>query len=365
MIDAKHLDTHHCFICGSDKGFAVHGDDSLREAVCRHCSASLRNSDVGQVILEIHGGSPDAGLLEEAFKLESLSIYEAQAGGAVFDCLNRLPGYVCSEYDRTNPNFDFGSEVTVQCETLENLTFEDDRFDLVITQDIFEHIKYPDIAFLEVNRVLKPGGHHVFTVPYHHGRKTVSRITACRDRELLSLPPVYHGDAFKKRSSIVYTDFGDDLIDILNGLGCPTHVALEKKFYPYSAIPFIQDREEYERYMAFEEQGRELSFFLYNSLVFVSIKEEKTMPAALDQQKDVYMKQPSKSCNHRVSSFISAGSKYHAPAMPVIDRQRTFTLEKEDSTLDLFHQLISRLSSKACCLTKLFRSLFRGNSKGP
>ncbi len=32
----------------------------------------------------------------------------------------------------------------------------------------------------------------------------------------------------------------------------------------------------------------------------------------------VYMKHPPRSCNYRVSFFVAARSKYHAPAMPVI-----------------------------------------------
>ena len=43
-------------------------------------------------------------------------------------------------------------------QNLEKLTYEDESFDVVITQDVFEHINEPFQAFKEIARVLKPGG---------------------------------------------------------------------------------------------------------------------------------------------------------------------------------------------------------------
>ena len=44
------------------------------------------------------------------------------------------------------------------------MTFQNESFDLFITQDVFEHVMEPNKAFKEIERVLKPGGAHVFTV---------------------------------------------------------------------------------------------------------------------------------------------------------------------------------------------------------
>ena len=43
----------------------------------------------------------------------------------------------------------------VQCQDLANLTYEDDSFDLVLSSDIFVHVRKPFAGFKEVNRVLK------------------------------------------------------------------------------------------------------------------------------------------------------------------------------------------------------------------
>ena len=86
-------------------------------------------------------------------------------------------------------------------------------FDLVITSDIFEHIRDPYSAFKEVNRVLKPGASHVFTIPILRPfqQKTVRRVCTDTDEDIHLLPPHYHiaGDGGK---SLVYNDFGIDLI---------------------------------------------------------------------------------------------------------------------------------------------------------
>jgi SAM-dependent methyltransferase len=68
-----------------------------------------------------------------------------------------------------------------RCEDLEHQTFEDKSFDMVVTQDVFEHVLQPPEAFAEVARTLRPGGAHVFTVPWYYWKPTLVR--AHRERE--------------------------------------------------------------------------------------------------------------------------------------------------------------------------------------
>src|ERR1019366_2746057 len=55
----------------------------------------------------------------------------------------------------------------IRCENLEEQTFADASFDLVVTSDVFEHVLDPARAFSEIARTLRPGGAHVFTVPWY------------------------------------------------------------------------------------------------------------------------------------------------------------------------------------------------------
>ncbi|MCP4612744.1 MAG: class I SAM-dependent methyltransferase [Planctomycetes bacterium] len=48
---------------------------------------------------------------------------------------------------------------------LEALPFENDRFDLVISSWVLEHVSEPKLALAEVARVLKQNGHFVFITP--------------------------------------------------------------------------------------------------------------------------------------------------------------------------------------------------------
>jgi len=53
---------------------------------------------------------------------------------------------------------------------LGNISRNDESFDLVITLDVFEHVLRPAKAFAEIARTLKPGGAHIYTVPYYRGK---------------------------------------------------------------------------------------------------------------------------------------------------------------------------------------------------
>jgi len=46
------------------------------------------------------------------------------------------------------------------------MPFEDERFDVVISTEVLEHVPNPDAYLIEVKRVLKPGGMFFFTVPF-------------------------------------------------------------------------------------------------------------------------------------------------------------------------------------------------------
>lgn len=114
-----------------------------------------------------------------------------------------------------------------RCENLEALTFPDKSFDLVITQDVMEHVFDPAAAFREIARVLRPGGAHVFTVPL------VRKIEASRPRAVRSasgevvhlLVPEYHGNPVDAKGSLVTMDWGYDITGFIQeASGLPSHI---------------------------------------------------------------------------------------------------------------------------------------------
>jgi len=49
--------------------------------------------------------------------------------------------------------------------TAEDIPYQDSTFNIVLSRSVFEHLKTPDAAFVEIGRVLKPGGRLVFLTP--------------------------------------------------------------------------------------------------------------------------------------------------------------------------------------------------------
>ena len=122
------------------------------------------------------------------------------------------PGYVATHHD---PSIPFGSRHPVgghRCEDLERLTFATASFDVVITQDVFEHVFDADAAFREVQRTLRAGGAHLFTVPLVRGTQP-SRQRAVRGAEGIRHlePPQYHGNPMSEDGSLVTWDWGHDI----------------------------------------------------------------------------------------------------------------------------------------------------------
>ena len=115
-------------------------------------------------------------------------------------------------------------------------------------------------AFSEINRVLVTGGYHIFTIPLHEGRKTVSRAGNARK--------VYHGDPIRESGSLVITDFGSDLPDILYSRGMRTEVIMAHEFYKPQEITDVDAS--YEEYLS--KRDRMDEYYKYNSVVFVSRK---------------------------------------------------------------------------------------------
>lgn len=144
----------------------------------------------------------------------SLEIHESSPGGASSQKL----AHECSRYQGTHFYSDAAPgemRAGFRCENLECQTFADESFDLVVTQDVFEHVLHPDRAFAEVARTLRPGGCHVFTVPWYYWQDTVVRAVEENGRIKHLHPPQYHGNPIDPNGSLVVTEWGRELCDVI------------------------------------------------------------------------------------------------------------------------------------------------------
>ena len=211
--------TPRCGICGSGALIAPPLEGNFREAfVCRNCFALGRAEALGRVMLARVAREGEDSLAELAQRKPDLRIHEFGFVGGVADTLRSQPWFTVSEYFEGVPLGTAGPG-GVRCEDLTRLTFADESFDVVISQDVMEHVPDPVAAFAETARVLRPGGSHIFTVPQNPNMaQSVVRAKSGADGVEHILSPEYRGDPIRTDRALVFTDFGADLGALLEGV---------------------------------------------------------------------------------------------------------------------------------------------------
>jgi SAM-dependent methyltransferase len=224
-----------CPACGQVSA-AVAFDDNLRESGrCRRCGATNRQRQMALIACRAMAERTGRKVrdLPALAALPGLDVYNTEAQGPLHERLRTAPGYRCSEY--LGPDHEPGERVGDVChEDLMGLSFPDTSFDLVLSSDVFEHVPDPYKGHAEVHRVLKPGGHHVFTVPFHqhaHLDDVRARIDADGNVEFLA-EPIHHLDPVRPEGVLVFTIFGLEMLVRLAELGFDTRFyALREPWY--------------------------------------------------------------------------------------------------------------------------------------
>ena len=102
----------------------------------------------------------------------------------------------------------------VRHEDATNLSFSNESFNLLIANDVFEHVPTIEKAFMEAHRVLAEGGRLLFSVPFDISSLQTTRRAILDDGQLQHLlEPVYHGNPVSEKGSLVFYDFGWDILD--------------------------------------------------------------------------------------------------------------------------------------------------------
>ncbi len=194
----------YCPFCGSETKF-VAGDYWLRDHyLCTQCNSIPRQRALMKILKERY---PDYKMLD---------IHESSpSDGVIRQFQNMTENYSYSYYYEDIP---LGSALTDggTNQDLEHLTFADDSFDIFITQDVMEHIPNPEHAFLEIARVLRKGGAHIFTTPIYLFTKSKPRIQFKDGKWVNIFPPVYHGNPIDEKGSLVTWDWGDDIAELID-----------------------------------------------------------------------------------------------------------------------------------------------------
>ena len=142
---------------------------------------------------------------------------------------------VGSEYlgDGVEPGF--VNKDGIRHEDATHLSFADDSFDCVISQDVFEHVFDIDACLREMSRVLRLEGTMIVSVPFYTMElKTRIRAKLVDGKVEHLLEPVYHGNPMGGGSLLVY-DYGWDLLDKIKAAGF-SEVYIRKEYSPSHGI---------------------------------------------------------------------------------------------------------------------------------
>jgi SAM-dependent methyltransferase len=185
---------------------------NLRECVVANGLLS-RNRAVLK-ILERTYGSVSALAQQHIYLVEAISGFASWMRRRVGD-----QNLICSEFLEE-------SEIPVSDiphQDLCELSFSDQSFDLVLCNELFEHVRDLDQAFSEIHRVLRPDGRLVATCPLAFGQK--ESILKARLNQQTGEPetigePEHHGDPVRPgHGSLVYRIPGWEILEQLQQAG--------------------------------------------------------------------------------------------------------------------------------------------------
>lgn len=211
LVDSINLrESNYCFSCFGNSRYKAMGSilKKLIQTRIRYYNTGIIDKNLEKIVNIKENKIPLRKYVENCNYMDFI-IYEPDSRGTIHNSLKKFKGYIFSEYF---PNCKKNILINgIQNEDLQDLSYRDSSIDILITQDVFEHIKNPRKAFNEIYRVLKPGGFHVFTTPIH----TIPETLIDENDNVLKFPIIYHGDHTNNQGAKVYTNFGKDIIEEL------------------------------------------------------------------------------------------------------------------------------------------------------
>lgn len=205
---------------------------SSRLGTCPCCQQrtviiALGASDEFRVCVRCRGGLRYwmlASYLREHVPLSTSTVLELDAHSPLRHVLGASGTYIRSYWSPTALNGTIRGD-GARCEDISRLTLEDESLDLIISSEVLEHVPDLEAAMRETERVLRPGGKHIFTVPVRREtrRRAVLRVDGTVEHVS---PPEYHSDPLSPEPILAFWDIGvEDAASIFSSPGLLLSVA--------------------------------------------------------------------------------------------------------------------------------------------
>jgi len=204
-----------CQVCGQEVHFRLdfqYSDGSIpnfrERMVCPVCNLNNRQRYIVHAILNDY--------------TRGKKIYMYEQITSVYQAVRRYVGIenvVGSEY--IADGLASGTIVrNILHENAESLSFPDCSFDMVISCDVFEHVNDYKKCFSEASRVLKENGKIYLSVPFHTNQQDNHRRAGIQESGIVYYDqPLYHGNPMSSEGSLVFWDYGWDMLDDLRRAG--------------------------------------------------------------------------------------------------------------------------------------------------
>lgn len=225
-LSEHHVDGH-CNICGHPVRFVVSSDVLRENVVCPHDGCIGRYRAVAAVLSHEYFGDCHRDLDEtiDALVQAGKHVYLTETNTSVYRRFqSRMPADLFEVSEFFGDEFRPGERVVgVRHENLEETSFEDGVFDLIITSEVMEHVPDTVKAEREIIRLLRPGGAYVFTVPLDpYGSDDTILSLKHPDGTIEHFgEPVYHGDPSRQEGVLAYRIFAVRALERrFRALGC-------------------------------------------------------------------------------------------------------------------------------------------------
>lgn len=123
----------------------------------------------------------------------------------------------------------------IRHEDLMELSFGDEEIDYIVSNDVLEHVADIEKALSEIYRVLGKGGTFYATFPMHFTQEHTEKRAQTNDAGIIEymMEPVYHGNPMSSDGSLVFYDYGWDIMSLVKATGFS-----DAYFIPFYSVPY-------------------------------------------------------------------------------------------------------------------------------